>query len=93
VRSRHNRTSTGALLPKPSLRRVLSGDGRQGSFNRERDNPGPLGIDPYNDGRTLFKEACAVWVSSVFILASYRAELIALAQRWLPGARSPAATA
>lgn len=53
----------------------------------------PLGIDPYNDGGTLFKEACAVWVSSVFILASYRAELIALAQRWLPGARSPAATA
>ena len=40
MRSRHNRTSTGALLPKPSLRRVLSGDGRQGSFNRERDNPG-----------------------------------------------------
>ena len=39
MRSRHNRTSTGALLPKPSLRRVLSGDGRQGSFNRERDNP------------------------------------------------------
>jgi uncharacterized membrane protein YphA (DoxX/SURF4 family) len=50
----------------------------------------PLGIDPYNDGGTLFKEACAVWVCAVFILASYRAELIALAQRWLPGSRSTA---
>jgi hypothetical protein len=39
VRSRDNRTSTGALLQKPSLRRVLSGVGRQASFNRERDIP------------------------------------------------------
>ena len=52
MRSRHNRTSTGALLPKPSLRRVLSGDGRQGSFNRERDNPAQqtvLGDNPSDD--------------------------------------------
>lgn len=38
----------------------------------------PLGIDPYQDGATLFKEACAVWACSVFILACYRRELIAI---------------
>lgn len=43
----------------------------------------PLGIDPYDDGARLFKEACAVWLCSVFILASYRAELIATARAWL----------
>ena len=37
----------------------------------------PLGIDPYGDGGTLFKEACAVWVCSVFVLVSYRDTLIA----------------
>ena len=41
----------------------------------------PLGIDPYNDGATLFKEACAVWVCSVFVLTSYRTELMALYER------------
>lgn len=46
----------------------------------------PLGIDPYNDGGTLFKEACAVWLASAFILAAYRVELIALLRR-VPGAR------
>jgi uncharacterized membrane protein YphA (DoxX/SURF4 family) len=35
----------------------------------------PLGIDPYNDGGALFKEACAVWLSAAFILSSYRAEI------------------
>jgi uncharacterized membrane protein YphA (DoxX/SURF4 family) len=35
----------------------------------------PLGIDPYNDGGALFKEACAVWLSAAFILLSYRAEI------------------
>jgi len=39
MRSRRNRTSTTVLLPKPWLRRVLSGDRRQASFNRERDMP------------------------------------------------------
>ena len=43
----------------------------------------PLGIDPYQDGATLFKEACAVWVCSAFILACHRQELIAVARAWL----------
>jgi hypothetical protein len=34
----------------------------------------PLGIDPYDDGGALFKEACTVWLCAVFILLSYRAE-------------------
>ena len=38
----------------------------------------PLGIDPYMDDGKLFKEACAVWLASVFILLSYRREAIAL---------------
>jgi uncharacterized membrane protein YphA (DoxX/SURF4 family) len=32
----------------------------------------PLGIDPYNDGGSLFKEACEVWLCAAFILLSYR---------------------
>src|SRR5882757_8500465 len=32
----------------------------------------PLGIDPYGDGGVLFKEACAVWLSSLVILAIRR---------------------
>ena len=35
----------------------------------------PLGIDPYNDGGALFKEACTVWLCAAFILLSYRAEV------------------
>lgn len=38
----------------------------------------PLGIDPYNDGGALFKEACWTWVSALMILAIYRRELVAL---------------
>ncbi|MCX7383494.1 MAG: hypothetical protein NT133_19225 [Alphaproteobacteria bacterium] len=38
----------------------------------------PLGIDPYNDGGKLFKEACSVWAAAAFILFAYRAEGIAL---------------
>jgi len=38
----------------------------------------PLGIDPYHDGGTLFKEACTVWLCAAFILLSYRAEATAL---------------
>ena len=37
----------------------------------------PLGVDPYNDGGQLFKQACLVWLCSVFILVSYRNEGIA----------------
>ena len=41
----------------------------------------PLGIDPYNDGGKLFKEACAVWACSAFILFAYRVEGVALVRR------------
>ena len=41
----------------------------------------PLGIDPYNDGGKLFKEACAVWACSAFILFAYRVEMGALVRR------------
>ena len=41
----------------------------------------PLGIDPYNDGGKLFKEACAVWACSAFILFAYRVEAGALVRR------------
>lgn len=41
----------------------------------------PLGIDPYNDGGTLFKEACAVWLASLFTAVALRDEIIALAAR------------
>jgi len=35
----------------------------------------PLGIDPYNDGATLFKEACVTWVASAAILLLLREEI------------------
>ena len=38
----------------------------------------PLGIDPYEDGGALFKEACWSWLSAVILLAIYRRELAAL---------------
>ena len=44
----------------------------------------PLGIDPYNDGGALFKEACTVWLCSVFILAFYRHDLRGWWQRLAP---------
>ena len=50
----------------------------------------PLGIDPYDDGGQLFKEACAVWACSAFILWVYRAEALALLTRLRQG---PARTA
>src|SRR6266446_10611747 len=37
----------------------------------------PLGVDPYGDGGVLFKEACAVWLSSVAILAIRRRQAAA----------------
>ena len=42
----------------------------------------PLGIDPYNDGGQLFKQACMVWLCSVFILVSYRNEAIAILRQF-----------
>lgn len=44
----------------------------------------PLGIDPYDDGGSLFKEACAVWLLSAFILLAYRTEAAALIRRLRP---------
>jgi hypothetical protein len=44
----------------------------------------PLGIDPYGDGGVLFKQACAVWLSSVAILALRRHEAVVLLERYLP---------
>lgn len=52
----------------------------------------PLGIDPYQDGGTLFKEACAVWLCAGFILLSYRAELTQTLRRGL-GINTPMAMA
>jgi uncharacterized membrane protein YphA (DoxX/SURF4 family) len=50
----------------------------------------PLGIDPYGDGGVLFKEACAVWLSSLAILAIRRRQAAALAERYLPFLPVPA---
>lgn len=36
---------------------------------------GPIGIDPYNDGAMLFKEACFTFAVSLFLLWWHRAEL------------------
>ena len=44
----------------------------------------PLGIDPYGDGGVLFKEACAVWLSSAAILAIRRRQLVDVLERCLP---------
>jgi hypothetical protein len=49
----------------------------------------PLGIDPYNDGAKLFKEACTVWVLAAFILWVYRDEAIGFVRNLL-GARTRA---
>jgi uncharacterized membrane protein YphA (DoxX/SURF4 family) len=50
----------------------------------------PLGIDPYGDGGVLFKEACAVWLSSLAILAIRRRQAAELAERFLPFLPIPA---
>jgi uncharacterized membrane protein YphA (DoxX/SURF4 family) len=44
----------------------------------------PLGVDPYGDGGVLFKEACAVWLSSLAILAIRRRQAVDLAERYAP---------
>jgi hypothetical protein len=41
----------------------------------------PLGIDPYNDGGVLFREACMVWTSCLVILILDRARIGALLQQ------------
>src|SRR5476649_371347 len=50
----------------------------------------PLGVDPYGDGGVLFKEACAVWLSSLAILAIRRRQAVELAERVLPFLPIPA---
>jgi hypothetical protein len=50
----------------------------------------PLGVDPYGDGGVLFKEACAVWLSSVVILVIHRRQAVALLGRYLPFLPLPA---
>ena len=50
----------------------------------------PLGIDPYGDGGVLFKEACAVWLSSLVILVIRRHRLAELVGRYLPFVPLPA---
>ena len=42
----------------------------------------PLGIDPYNDGGVLFKQACSVWVCGAIIVVLRRDELLGLATRF-----------
>src|SRR6266403_3978573 len=44
----------------------------------------PLGVDPYGDGGVLFKQACAVWLSSLVILAIRRRRAVELVERYLP---------
>jgi uncharacterized membrane protein YphA (DoxX/SURF4 family) len=45
----------------------------------------PLGIDPYGDGGTLFKEAVFTWVMAAFLLALHREEALALLRRLRAG--------
>lgn len=42
----------------------------------------PLGVDPYNDGGVLFKQACSVWISSVVIIWWQRHQLSSIARRF-----------
>lgn len=41
----------------------------------------PLGVDPYEDGAQLFKEACFTWTMAALVLAIHRAEAFALLRR------------
>ncbi len=50
----------------------------------------PLGVDPYGDGGVLFKEACAVWLASLVILAIRRRRVIELIERYAPFLPVPA---
>jgi hypothetical protein len=47
-----------------------------------------LGIDPYNDGGTLFKEACTNLVFAAAILALRRDEILPLARRLVTDPRA-----
>lgn len=52
----------------------------------------PLGIDPYDDGGVLFKEAVTVWLCSIYVIWAYRAEARALLA-WLRQVRASNAPA
>jgi hypothetical protein len=41
----------------------------------------PLGIDPFNDGAQLFRQACEVWIASAFILLVRRQEVTVFLRR------------
>lgn len=43
----------------------------------------PLGVDPYNDGAFLFREACSVWVCAWAVAWWRREQLLALARRFV----------
>jgi len=40
----------------------------------------PLGVDPYNDGGVLFKEACSVWTCAAVIIGWQRRQISAMAR-------------
>lgn len=42
----------------------------------------PLGVDPYNDGGVLFKEACSVWISAVVVIWWQRQQISSIARRF-----------
>ena len=42
----------------------------------------PLGVDPYEDGGQLFKEAIFTWFMGVFIAYAHRQEILAVAARF-----------
>ncbi|MFZ4411028.1 MAG: DoxX family protein, partial [Paracraurococcus sp.] len=44
----------------------------------------PLGVDPYEDGAMLFKEACFTWAVAAFVLFAHRQEALALLRRYAP---------
>lgn len=44
----------------------------------------PLGVDPYEDGGHLFKEACFTWAMAALVLFAHREEAIALVRRYAP---------
>ena len=43
----------------------------------------PLGVDPYEDGAQLFKEACFTWVMAAIVVLVHRDALLALARQVL----------
>lgn len=44
----------------------------------------PLGIDPYEDGGVLFKEAVFTWAMAAFLLVLHRDQALALLRRFRP---------